>query len=908
MWWQKVSRVAVMTLVLSQSGWAIAPGLSAEVIAVQPAQSSSNASAEAERLLGQGAAQFQQRQWQAAQESWQRALQLYRQAGNRVGEGRVLGNLAAIAEAQGNDEQALALFQQSFEIARELNDARGQSFALINLGYVATNLGDYERAIAHLEMALPITRASNDASSEYSVLNQLGIVYRIQGQYEAAIAQLQQAAALARSLGEVVGEANALGNLGNTYTDQGSYPAALSHYESTLALMRQVQNRVGEAGVLQRLGVVASLIGDRTRAEVYFTQSLEMANNLGDRRMKAQTLGNLGIVYSNTNRFERAVTALNEGLGLARQLSDRSLEGDLLHSLGNVYAAQQAYPTATAYYTQSLEISRQLGKRSNEGYTLGALAIVYDQTQDDERAIATYEDAIAILQDVGDRAGEGKALSNLGITLFDLGRPEAAVAPLQQAIAIWDSLRPGLSDADQISLFETQANTYRTLQRVLIELKRFDEALEISERSRSRAFVELVAQRLSAQAAERFQTEPLAIEDMQAIARREAATLVEYSILSSTELAIWVIQPNGTVHFRTTTLANVEESITEVAEETRVAAALGRGANPNGTWNALVSDTRSAITTSRVDPVRAVSSPSAPQPSEQRRLSRKLHNLHEILIAPIADLLPTSPTEEVVFIPQSTLFLVPFAALQAADGTYVIERHTIRTAPGIQVLGLARSRSEAQAHTGDAFDTTRSLIVGNPIMPSVGEPPQPLGLLPYAESEARAIADLLDTEAMIGAAATEDRVRDRLKTAEIIHLATHGLLDDLGGLGIPGALALTPTATSDGLLTANEILELSLEQASLVVLSACDTGRGRITGDGVVGLSRSFLSAGAPSVIVSLWAVPDESTATLMTALYQHLQHTPNKAQALRQAMLTTMQQYPSSRDWAAFTLLGAAD
>ena len=94
-------------------------------------------------------------------------------------------------------------------------------------------------------------------------------------------------------------------------------------------------------------------------------------------------------------------------------------------------------------------------------------------------------------------------------------------------------------------------------------------------------------------------------------------------------------------------------------------------------------------------------------------------------------------------------------------------------------------------------------------------------------------------------------------------------------------------------------------KAELVVLSACDTGQGFITGDGVIGLSRSLITAGVPSVIVSLWSVPDAPTASLMTEFYKHLQRNPDKAQALRQAMLTTMKQHSDPKDWAAFTLIG---
>ena len=122
-------------------------------------------------------------------------------------------------------------------------------------------------------------------------------------------------------------------------------------------------------------------------------------------------------------------------------------------------------------------------------------------------------------------------------------------------------------------------------------------------------------------------------------------------------------------------------------------------------------------------------------------------------------------------------------------------------------------------------------------------------------------------------------------------------------------IALAPSKQDDGLLTAEEILSLKLN-ADLVILSACNTGRGRITGDGVIGLSRSLFIAGTPSVIVSLWSVPDSPTAELMTEFYTNLnQNKLDKAQALRQAMLKIKQQYPNKPlNWAAFTLIGEAE
>ncbi|MGA7932691.1 MAG: CHAT domain-containing protein, partial [Kovacikia sp.] len=318
-----------------------------------------------------------------------------------------------------------------------------------------------------------------------------------------------------------------------------------------------------------------------------------------------------------------------------------------------------------------------------------------------------------------------------------------------------------------------------------------------------------------------------------------------------------------------------------------------------------------------------------------------LRKLHDLLIHPIADLLPSDPKAHIIFIPQESLFLVPFAALQDPDGNYLIERHTLLTAPSIQVLALTRQQRLRQSANDRVRGTENNislshsplptpLVVGNPTMPKVslepGQPPRLLASLPGAEQEAIQIARLLQTKALIGDQATKAIVAQRMGNANLIHLATHGLLEygsqgnyvSLQGLGIPGAIALapsrpTPSSTpaepeeGNGLLTAGEILNLDLK-AELVVLSACDTGQGRITGDGMIGLSRAFISAGVPSIVVSLWAIPDAPTAQLMTNFYQNLQTDPDKAKALRQAMLNTMQNYPRPLDWAAFTLIGETE
>ncbi len=170
-----------------------------------------------------------------------------------------------------------------------------------------------------------------------------------------------------------------------------------------------------------------------------------------------------------------------------------------------------------------------------------------------------------------------------------------------------------------------------------------------------------------------------------------------------------------------------------------------------------------------------------------------------------------------------------------------------------------------------------------------------------SEKEAISVSSILKTTPLIGAQADKKVVIDKMRSASIVHLATHGLLDKVNG-DIPGAIALT-----NGLLTSNEIFDLKLK-SDLVVLSACDTGRGDLTGDGVIGLSRAFAVAGVPSVAVSLWKVDDEATKELMVEFYQNwYEQRMDKAQAMRKAMLKVMKTYDKPSDWAAFTIMGEA-
>ena len=817
------------------------------------AQTTDARKAEADRLLQQGNQQYETSQFQAALNPWQQALQIYRAIKDRYGEGQALSSLGAAYGYLGNYAKEIEYQQQSLAIAREIKDRQGEGWALSNLGAAYSSLGNYAKAIEYQQQSLVIIRAIKDRK----------------------------------------GEGKALGNLGAAYGYLGNYAKEIEYQQQSLAIAREIKDRNGEGLALGNLGAAYSSLSNQAKAIEYAQQSLAIAREIKDRRSEGGALGDLGRIYDALGNYAKAIEYAQQWLAIAREIKNRYGEGAALGNLGLAYLYLGNDDKAIKYIQQYLAIAREIKDRKGEGLALGNLGLAYGFLGSDAKAIKYGQQQLAIARGIKDRKGEGTALNNLGVAFLETGNTIQAEKMLVQGIQVWESLRQllGSNDTNKVSIFEEQARTYRTLQQVRVAQNNPIAALETAERGRARAFVDLLTQRLSFGATNPTIAPAPNQEQIRQIAKAQNATLVQYSIIydefqiqgkreaRESALYIWVIQPTGDITFRQVDLKPLWQQ-------------------HNASLPNLIIDYQESSA------LRSRSSDRSTNPQPNFNLRR----LHQLLIDPIANLLPKDPNAHVIFIPQGSLFQVPFPALQDANGTYLIQKHTIRTAPSIQVLALTQQQQQKLANQ-PVNGRGNALVLGNPTMPQVslspGEPKRALSPLPGAEREARAIAPLLNTQAIIGAQGTKAAIVQKMPQASIIHLATHGLLDDVQGLG--SAIALAPSGKDDGLLTAAEIFDMKL-QASLVVLSACNTGEGRITGDGVIGLSRSLISAGVPSVIVSLWAVPDAPTAELMQTFYQNLQKHPNKAQALRQAMLTTMRTHPQPRDWAAFTLIGEAE
>jgi len=810
-------------------------------------------------------------------------------------------------------ENILQTYPQELEQAEQLGDPLF-TLGILNKAAVAhQHFGDFEQAIALYERALKIARQVGDEDLEGSILWSLSTAHSQLGDtYGIEFLESQLEAARLPSSRKVI-----LKYLSLAYMQAVDYEKVLLLRQEYLDIVRQIGTTKEEIEGLNDLGLAYFANQDYRQAVQTQEQALTLAESGQDAQLKGSILVHLGMSYSRTEQPEKALETFEELLSVGEATGNRFQVDQALKALSEYYTIEQDYNQALALQQKRLNLIREQDDFTSESFALQDLSKIYYWSGDLDQAIAVQTQALALLNqgfedqrqatpivaeslDFARLSSQAIGQEKLGFLFLQGQNLQAAKQRFKQAIAGYDAQRDGVianqnfsnfsEDELKIFTYDQATDIYRLLQQIAIQENNPLEALELSEAGRARALVDLLVSKLQTDPDSMTTAEPPNIDQIKEIAQRENTTLVSYTVQyeygrfyqqgpgewlrsdpperKATDLYVWVISPEGNIEFRQVPL--------------------------NFNLDELVKNARSFITVTGLS---------------RRRLppGEPLKELHEYLIEPIADLLPNDPEERVTFIPQDSLLLVPFPALQDQQGTYLVEKHTLMTSPSIQVLDLTRQNRDRNQIQRSG--TNPALVVGNPTMPEIelegGKRTLQLEDLPGAEVEAEAIATLLNTQPLIGQQATKSVVVSQMQSSPLIHLATHGLLNDMGGF--LSSLALAPTAGDRGFLTAKEISQLSL-RAELAVLSACDTGRGTINGDGVIGLSRAFVSAGAEGVLVSLWAIPDQPTVTVMTTFYQQMQQGKDKASALRQAMLLTQQQFPEPQNWAAFTFIGVPE
>ena len=673
---------------------------------------------------------------------------------------------------------------------------------------------------------------------------------------------------------------------------QGDLEQAIRLFKMSLDSARQRQDPTAEAQYLKNIGSVLSLSGDVPEARAIYEELRKLALRFDDSALLAMAEYGLAASQLLSGYIEEAKINLEKALSLAKEAHANDVIGMSHYSLGLISLLENNLQEALDHWQIQYELL-PIGS----SVTLESLAWLHASVGNYALAcrlahgfLEVSKDSWSIFERISAWATHGYVLSQAG----DLAEAESS---LKKAIAIYESSWQQLTeDQLRISARDLHSVNYEVLQKTQLDLGKIEAALATSEMARAQAFLQQMTDRRvsSAHTTEpsRELTRTINLDEIRALARRSNSTYLVYDVLfdpsrlllgarfaglqenPGQSLSIWIVHPNGRISFQAVDLQHEGlPPLSTLIEKAR----RGLRASSRGAESLLPTSSSTEILSTEA-----------------------LRDLAEVLIDPVARFLPP-PEGRIVFIPRGNLFLTPFAALPFADGRPLIESYEISITPSLSVAKTLEDRRQRRS----SDDGKQILVVGDPEIPIHH---RGLPRLPGARREAVSVAEMLGSKPLLGPAATREAVVAKMQHASTVHLATHGLLEHGNERGLPGAFVLTPDGTGeidDGLLTADRIANLDL-QAELVVASACDSGSGRLTGDGVLGLSRAFLTSGAGTVVVSLWQIDDESTFHFMNDFYRYLKNHPGRvAAALRFAMLETRAKYPDPWFWAGFITMG---
>ncbi|MDX2099052.1 MAG: tetratricopeptide repeat protein, partial [Leptolyngbyaceae cyanobacterium bins.59] len=618
-----------------------------------------------------------------------------------------------IAAIDPRTAEAARLVEQGEQAIRQALSARPDGYQWKS----AEQAKFFQSALRSFQAAYRLYRDRGDRRGEARALEKMGYAYSLLGDKEKQEESAQQRLRLYRELKDREGEAKTLEQLGSLYQSQRNNRKALGTYQQLLSLYRMMKNAKGEADTLHTLGWFYIALKDPSKADRYFQQSFRLEKQING-RVPIDRVNDVTNYFYEMEDDVRGIQYDRQLLSLYREMKNREAEMGILYNLGNAYYRSGNYGKALESLQQKLSYTQEKKDRETEAIILNQIGRVYYALGNNGKALEHYQQSLAITRTFGDRqlVLSMALTSDIGLALLKSGKLADAEQSLRESIQWHELVLQQLNNFQKAGGYAENPlkgwNGYQTLQRVLIAQKQVQAALEVSEQGRGRAYSELLLQRTQGKAPDEFQS--IRIAEIQQVAREQNATLVEYAHIkeerspttSEEYLFIWVIQPTGQITFRQVDLSPLKQQNTSLDNLVMATRCLGivtcetaiksRGSQPIA-FNVAQSDQQFN---------------ELPTPSTT---NEHLQRLHQLLIAPIADLLPSNPNERVIFIPQGRLFLLPFAALQDSQGRYLLEKHTISFAPSIQVLQFIRQHRKSTLPD----NSSNVLLVGNPTMPVI---------------------------------------------------------------------------------------------------------------------------------------------------------------------------------------------
>ncbi len=856
-------------------------------------------------------------------EKYNSALAAWRQLGDRKNELKLLLNTSAVYQQLGEPQTTLKYQSRAIQIARELGDRYQEANLTLAMGIIQYTYGDHQKALDSYNQARQIFAGLSKRYGEAIAIKNIGTVYLFLGEAQMSLDYFNQALQTFSSAGDAFSQSDALNGLGMARRVLGEKQLAVELHLQALEIVRQNKIVAQEAVTLGFLGSDYAALGDNRKAADCFNRQLTICQRMGNRRCVAASLHSLGNVSFLLGEKEKALDYLNESLNQSRLAGERRWESDALfslarlnHSIGNLNEARKQIETALEI-RESLRanLARQdlratFFSSTQSGFELYINLLMTLHQQQPSNGF----DAAALQASERARARsllEQLAETNSGIRqgvdpqLLELERT------LQQQLNAKASARANAFNKKET---ETLARSFDT--EIVALTNRYHE-VKGQIRATSPRYAALTL------------PEPLAANEIQRQLLDENTILLEFS-LGERQSWLWVVTPTDVFSHQLPARSEIE-TVTRRVYELLTARQPAKG-ETEAEWKTRVTES-------------------------DARLSQEMNLLSRMLLGPIAARLGQEwKDKRLLIVASGALEYLPFAALTLpSDGNNsqpLIVGHEIVNLPSASVLSVLRrekSGRRAAAKTlavladpvFEANDPRVILAAKNVDKSSEvairtrsadgAESPlsylqkslrsfdgnsarASLSRLPFSRDEADSITSFVPAKSFLKAtdfqASRATAMSAELANYRIIHFATHGLLNsehpELSGLAL--SLFDESGKEQNGFLRMHEIYNLNLP-AEIVVLSACQTGLGKeIKGEGLVGLTRGFMYAGAERVVASLWQVDDLATAELMERFYRGmLKDGLRPAAALRLAQIEMMKQKRWSPPyfWAGFVLSG---
>ncbi|HEX3556449.1 MAG TPA: CHAT domain-containing protein [Thermoanaerobaculia bacterium] len=894
----------------------------------------------------------------------QEVLPLWQALGDRLWEGATWNEIGLDHWLLGESAEGRAAFEKALALRRQIGDRYGEGVSRSNLCLMDLSRGELRAGLACYEGALPVLHEVQAGALEGSALLSVGRVYDVLGEPDQARERYQQALARMRATGDKAGEARTLNHLGLLHFTLGDYQEATVHFGQALEAFRALDDRRWQANVLHNLGLVDQSLGERPRALSYFEQALRLRREVGDAKGEAATLAALAQVERLLGRPREALAYARQALAQYRSTADRFGEGFTLTELGRAALALGDTVSALASFDQAVELLGATGSLNDEAAALSSRGDAYASLGDPAKGMESLRQALELARSTGYRPAEVRAELAIARAERRLGRDAEARAHAEAALALSETLRTRIGSPDlRASYSDLTHDAYELEIDLLMAAHRaapaagFDRtALEATERARARTLLELLAEarvdvhegadphlldrrssllrRLSAKAERALRERPANAGERAALEEDRDAILRDLDVV---EAQIRERSPGYAALVQPRPLSAPQ--IQALLDPDTLLLSYSLGEARSVLWAVTSTSIASFELPGRATVEAAArrfhEELSVHDPAGRARQAAGGEALGRMLLGPVAERLDR---QRLVVVPDGALEYVPFGALQepgrGALAMPILERHEVVYLPSASALAIQRQVLERRPPAPkqllvladpvfDANDPRLTRLAQLPRPASGrtrgGDDPGPgiFERLPGSRREAEAIVALAPAEPAGGTrlaldfdASRPEALSDRLSAYRIVHFATHGILDAehpaLSGL----ALSMVDRAGQPqaGFLHLRDVYNLRLG-ADLVVLSGCRTALGKLVrGEGLIGLTRGFLYAGAPRVVASLWRVEDLATAALMTRFYRALWiERLRPAAALRAAQLSLAQQrrWRDPYFWAGFVLEG---